>query len=519
MVFKKRRRGAKARRKEITEMLLNSLTCKICGGEISPDEERITGACQSCGAEGMFPKADVKKLNRVTYLRNHFEFERAEALCGALIGENPEDGELYWNRLLCTYGICYTRNGKRLPVCRKNVSALPAPTESEDYKRTLYYATEDTQAQYTAMGAQIAECVNVSRGVFEQPQEYDIFILTDEKLSANDDLEGEKLYLRFTENLGFRVFYAPESLKDMDDTEKPARIASAIENSRLMLAVFKSVSDAVNGYMNYASRLFTEKAEKNEAKRLLPIFHSRNVAFQELPEFLVWSDEAFDLSDSEFMREISDVVEKILKPEEAAVVPDSIVTATAANKENLIKRAYMFLEDGEFDTADTYFDKILDIDIEDSRAYMGKLLAEYKLTSEEQIPGIPMPVTDNKNFVKAIRFATPEQKARYEALNGAIIENIESEKKRISEERQRLNAEREEKEAIERQRRERQAKEERKLQFQRRRDPLRKTLAEVRAELNKTLLMPARRKELEEQEKTLVKNIKELEAQFPDIWD
>lgn len=500
-------------------MLLNSLTCKICGGEVSPDEERITGSCQSCGAEGMFPKADVKKLNRVTYLRNHLEFERAEALCDTLIAENPEDSEAYWNRLLCAYGIQYTRGGKRFPVCRRNVSALPAPTESEDYKRTLYYATEEMQAQYTVMGQQIADCVNVSRGVFEQPQEYDLFVLTDEKLSADEDLDGEKLYLRFTENLGFRVFYAPESLKEMDDAEKPARIASAIENSRLMLAVFKNIADTASGYMNYASRLFMEQAEKDERKRLFPIFHSHGVAFQELPELLVWSDEAFDLSDPEFMREISDAVEKILKPEDAAVVPDSIVTATAANKENLIKRAYMFLEDGEFDTADSYFDKILDIDIEDSRAYIGKLLAEYKLTSDEQIPGIPMPVTDNKNFVKALRFATPEQKARYEALNGAIIENIESEKKRISEERQRLNAEREEKEAIERQRRERQAKEERKLQFQRRRDPLRKTLAEVRAELNKTMILPARRKELKEQEETLVKNIKELEMLFPDIWD
>ncbi|MCM1333512.1 MAG: hypothetical protein NC084_03200 [Bacteroides sp.] len=500
-------------------MLVNGLNCKICGGEVAPDEAGVTCECRGCGAEGMFPKSDVKKLNRATYLRDRYEFDRARAILDELIAENPEDGEAYWNRLLATYGIRYARSGKRLPTCRVDVSALPAPTEAEDYKKTLYYATEEAQAQYTAMGERLAECVDASRRVFAEPQEYDLFILTDEKKNADDDLDGEKLYLRFTENLGFRVFYAPETLKETDDGEKPARIAAAIANSRLMLAVFKAIPDTVSGYMNYATRLFLQGAERDEGKILLPIFNSKSVAYQELPEALVWGDEAFDLSDPEFMREISDAVEKILKPEDAAVVPDSIVTATAANKENLIKRAYMFLEDGEFETADTYFDKILDIDIEDSRAYIGKLLAEYKLTSDDQIPGIPMPVTDNKNFIKALRFATPEQKARYEALNGAIVENIENEKKRISEERQRLNAEREEKEAIERQRRERQMKEERKLQFQRRRDPLRKTLAEVRAELNKTMILPARRKELKEQEETLVKNIKELEAQFPDIWD
>ena len=179
----------------------------------------------------------------------------------------------------------------------------------------------------------------------------------------------------------------------------------------------------------------------------------------------------------------------------------------------------MFLEDGEFETADSYFDKILDIDIEDSRAYIGKLLAECKLRNEEEIRNLPQTVTDDKNYKKALRFATPEQKAHYEALNGAIVKRIEDERREIAEQRAKLQAEREEKEAIERERRMRQEKEERKLLYQRRRDPLRKTLLEVQAELSKTFITPKRRTELKEEEETLKKNLKDLEAQFPDIWD
>ena len=497
------------------------LNCKICGGEIAPDAEHNNGACLGCGAECMYPKADIKKLNRVTYLRNNLDFPRAELFADEVAEDNAEDSEVYWNKLLCQYGIQYVRSGaKRFPVCRRNTAGLPEVTENENYKRALYYSTEDMQSHYVNMGAAIAEAVSVSRNIFaHQDKKYDVFVLSRENADADSDLDGDKLFLRFTENLGFSVFYAPETLKEMDEAEKAAQIAYALENSRIMLANFKDISDCHDGYMNYAVRAFAAAMSNDEQKLLFPIFNSHNIQFQQLPEELVWFDDVFDSAESEFMREISEKVEMILKPEEAAVVPDSIVTATAANKENLIKRAYMFLEDGEFDTADTYFDKILDIDIEDSRAYIGKLLAEYKLTSEDQIPTIPMPVTDDKNFIKALRFATPEQKARYEALNGEIVDNIESEKKRISEERQRLAAEREEKEEIERQRRARQLKEERKLQFQRRRDPLRKTLLEVRAELNKTFLTPKRKAELKEQEEVLVKNIKELEAQFPDIWD
>lgn len=500
-------------------MYENTLSCKLCGGEMKFEEENSSAVCLNCGSESMIPKSDVKKLNRITYLRNTLNFAAAEKLSDELILANPEDSEAHWNKFLCEYGVQYVlKNGKRFPVIRKNVSEKSAVSENESYKRALYYATEEIQSAYASMAAAITEAVNVSANVFAQDKSYDIFVLSREGVTADDDLDGERLFLRFTENLGFNVFYAPESLKNMDEIEKAAHIALALEKSRIMLAPFKNIEDCCDGYMNYAVNKFAEEL-KDEEKYLFPVINGEVLSFQQLPEALVWLDAAFESNDSEFMREISDTVEKILKPEEAAVVPDAIVTATAANKENLIKRAYMFLEDGEFETADTYFDKILDIDIEESRAYIGKLLAECKLKSEDEIPDLPQTITEDKNYIKALRFATPEQKARYEALNGAIVDRIEGEKKRISEERQRLAAERAEKEAAESARRARQQKEERKLQYQRRRDPLRKTLIEVQAELNKAFLTPKRKKELTEQEEVLKKNLKELDMLFPDIFD
>lgn len=500
-------------------MFENTLTCKICGGEVKADAENTGAVCLGCGSESMLSKVDVKKLNRITYLRNTLNFAAAEKLADEIILENPEDSEAHWNKFLCEYGIQYVlKNGKRMPVCRKNASALPACAESESYKRALYYATEDLQTAYANMGAAIGEAVEVCRNVFTQEKKYDIFVLTHEDATADDDLDADRLFLRFTENLGFTVFYGPESLKDMDETDKAANIAYALENSRIMLAGFKSVNDCCDGYFNYAVAKFAEQL-KDDEKYLFPIFNGSAISFQQLPEALVWLDQAFDSTDSEFMREISETVEKILKPEEASVVPDAIVTATAANKENLIKRAYMFLEDGEFETADTYFDKILDIDIEDSRAYIGKLLAECKLTSEDEIPNLPQTITEDKNYIKALRFATPEQKARYEALNGAIVDRIEGEKKRISEERQRLAAERAEAERIESERRSRQQKEERRLEYKRRRDPLKRTLDEVRAELNKTFITPKRKAELKEDEAKIEKNLKTLDMLFADIFD
>ncbi len=499
----------------------NKLVCGICGGSINADESNSFGTCIGCGHSSAYPKADIKKINRITYLRNSFRFNEAAKMASELVESHPDDSEAYWTLLLCEYGIQYVREGSsRYPVCRKDVSELVSLRESNSFKKALSYATEEAVKNYEELAASLEDSINISLNIMKQDKEYDVFVLSPENSTVDSDFDGDKIYLRFTANLGFSVFFGPEVLKDMDPVEKAAQTLYALKHSRIFLAPFRNIHDTYNGFLEYATEIFCEEAADSKGKKqVFPVFDSTAINFQQIPEKLVWCDDIFDCSEDDFMRELSEKIEGILKPEVAAIVPDSLVTATAANKENLVKRAYMFLEDGEFETADSYFDKILDIDIEDSRAYIGKLLAECRIRTEEEIKTLPQTVTDDKNFKKALRFATPEQKKHYEELNNAIVSRIEEERREIAEQHAKLKAEREEKEAIERARRARQEKEERKQQFQRRRDPMRNTLLEVQAELNKTFITPKRRAELKEQEETLKKNLKELEEQFKDIFD
>lgn len=48
-------------------------------------------------------------------------------------------------------------------------------------------------------------------------------------------------------------------------------------------------------------------------------------------------------------------------------------------------RAFMFLEDGNFDEADEYCEKVLDIDPENAQAYLGKLMAELRVETQDRI--------------------------------------------------------------------------------------------------------------------------------------
>jgi tetratricopeptide (TPR) repeat protein len=78
---------------------------------------------------------------------------------------------------------------------------------------------------------------------------------------------------------------------------------------------------------------------------------------------------------------------------------------TEPDVENLFKRAFLFLEDGDFVNASRYFDSVLDSDPENARAYLGKLMVDYSISKEEELANINIDFSGNLNYQKALRFA------------------------------------------------------------------------------------------------------------------
>lgn len=76
-----------------------------------------------------------------------------------------------------------------------------------------------------------------------------------------------------------------------------------------------------------------------------------------------------------------------------------------ATVESLLKRAYLFLEDAEWQTADAYFEKILDVDPENAQAYLGKLLAELRISTISELQTCDKAFEESANWQKALRFA------------------------------------------------------------------------------------------------------------------
>lgn len=85
---------------------------------------------------------------------------------------------------------------------------------------------------------------------------------------------------------------------------------------------------------------------------------------------------------------------------------------TNATVESLLKRAYLFLEDAEWQTADAYFEKILDVEPENAQAYLGKLLAEFQMSSISELQTCDKEFEESSNWQKAIRFADEKLSAK-----------------------------------------------------------------------------------------------------------
>ena len=102
---------------------------------------------------------------------------------------------------------------------------------------------------------------------------------------------------------------------------------------------------------------------------------------------------------------------------------------TSASTESLLKRVFIFLEDGEWETADAYCEACLDENPESAMAYLGKLMAELHVKVQEELKNQPKPFDGNANYRKAIRYADEELRNTLISYNKYINNRNENTRK------------------------------------------------------------------------------------------
>ena len=161
--------------------------------------------------------------------------------------------------------------------------------------------------------------------------------------------------------------------------------------------------------------------EQGQKKTIIPCY--RDMSPYDLPdEFAALQSQ--DVSKVGYMQDLLRGIEKILgKSAEKTVVKETVIAAGNTNTAPLLKRAFLFLEDGDWQNANIYCEKVLDIDPECTEAYLGKLLAELHVNREENLPDIKKDFSNTDNYSKAYRFGDNEFKKKIENYNKQSIYN------------------------------------------------------------------------------------------------
>ncbi|MBR3714910.1 MAG: leucine-rich repeat domain-containing protein [Clostridia bacterium] len=89
---------------------------------------------------------------------------------------------------------------------------------------------------------------------------------------------------------------------------------------------------------------------------------------------------------------------------------------------NDIQKGKELLAEGNFEQAKALFTDIIQNDPSLSDAYIGRLLAELELGSEDMLRNSSFDISENEDFLKALTFAGDERKKELEEISSAIIE-------------------------------------------------------------------------------------------------
>ena len=449
--------------------------CKMCGGTLEVNESQTVAVCQYCGTEQTLPKLDDEKranmYDRANHFRRNNEFDKAMGIYEQILSEDKTDAEAYWSLVLCRYGIEYVEDPtthKRIPTV--NRAQYTSVFDDDNYKSALEYADTRQKLIYEEEANAINEIQKGILAISQKEEPFDVFICYKES-DANgrrtvDSVLATDLYHQLTQE-GFKVFFSRITLEDKLGTAYEPYIFAALNSSKVMV-VLGTKAEYFNAVWvkNEWSRYLSLVKESKGKKVLIPAY--RDMDPYDLPEEFSHL-QAQDMSKLGFMQDLIRGIKKIISFEKPKTPAKETVVVNngGANVTSLLKRAFMFLEDSNWSDANSYCEKILDIDPENAQAYLAKLMAELKVSKQNELKKLPATFSHLNTYKKVIRFAPPELAKTLEEYNAEIQDKVEmelKEKERLEREKQfkefqveKERRKREEEERLEKRRRETQA--------------------------------------------------------------
>ena len=400
--------------------------CKMCGGALDITEGMTVCECEYCGSQQTIPKLDDDRranlYDRANHFRRNNEYDKAERIYEQILNEDNTDSEAYWSLVLCRYGIEYVEDPathKRVPTV--NRAQYTSIFDDDNYKSAIEHADTYQCTVYENEAKAINEIQKGILAISQKEEPFDVFICYKETDNSGrrtrDSVLANDLYHQLIQE-GFKVFFSRITLEDKLGTAYEPYIFAALNSAKVMV-VLGTKPEYFNAVWvkNEWSRYLALVNQSGGKKVLIPAY--RDMDPYDLPEEFSHL-QAQDMSKLGFMQDLIRGIKKIAKKDEPKAEPIVKQTVSASNNSNvnsLLKRISIFLEDGDWKSADEYCEKVLDIDPENAEAYVGKLMAELHVRRRGELKNQKKPFDNKNNFKKAVRFGDKKTK---DELHGYI---------------------------------------------------------------------------------------------------
>ena len=410
--------------------------CKMCGANINFDGTTSTVTCPYCDSVQTVFQPDTEKktnlYNRANTLRLNNEFDKAMSAYESIIKDFPNEAEAHFGLVLSKYGIEYVddpKTKKKVPTCHRTL--YKSIFDDYDYKQALENADVIARRLYEEEATVIDELQKKILRLSQAVEPYQIFICYKETdpitgKRTQDSVIAAQLYDRLTQK-GFKVFFSRVSLENKLGAEYEPVIYSALRSAQIMLAIGtkKEFFDAP-WVKNEWSRFISFMGE-SQGKYLIPCYKDME-AYDMPEEFLPFQGK--NLNDIGFLEDLTHVITKLIgysqeniKESTNEVVKEKEEVKSSLNDEGKMKRAFMFIEDGDYFKANQITEEVLNTNPENANAYLAKLIMDLDLKNINDLTKITEDFSSNKNFLKALKFADSSLKNFLESCVSGVKDN------------------------------------------------------------------------------------------------
>lgn len=402
--------------------------CKMCGGALEVSEQATVAVCEYCGTKQTLPRlGDEGKANlydRANHFRRNNEYDKAMSIYEQILNADPEDAEAYWSLVLCRYGIEYVEDPethKRIPtVNRTQVTSIFA---DPDYKQALQHADTMQREMYEEEAKAIDQIEKNILDISQKEEPFDVFICYKETDAAGqrtpDSVLANELYHELKEE-GLKVFFARITLEDKLGYAYEPYIFAALNSAKVMVVIGTRAEYFNAPWVKNEWSRYLALIKGGAQKMLIPAY--KDMDPYDLPEEFAHL-QAQDMAKLGFMQDLIRGVKKIAEAEaDEEEKPSQAAVSMAAAAAPLLRRAFLFLEDEDFESAHEYCERVLDLEPENAEAYLGKLLAKLKLHKKEELADYKESFSGYPEYEKIVRFGDAQLIGKIEGYNAGIIE-------------------------------------------------------------------------------------------------